>query len=487
MNKLSDTKKFRNEDLLLRVSPSVDRKKWDEGKYEAFLDALCIDREYQKEAIRVAMRYLLGGEYENLCELARKNFDNNDKLKEKHGTFHGMEKTLQMPKQLSASLDLATGTGKSYVMYGIAAIMLAEGVVDRVLILVPSKTIKSGLSKKFKELASSAELRELLPSDSVINAPKIIRADESIVAESICIENYHAILKHVKSSIRDSLIGKGQKTLILNDEAHHVSNESDANTKKWKEFLTDEDFGFEKIIGMSGTCYNGKEYFSDVIYRYSLREAMEQRFVKKVRYVHDGPKLKGDKKWKLILNNHEEIVKQLRSRKIKPLSIVITKDISRCKNVADEFRQFLKENTKLSKEQIDEKILVIHSDAPDLSKLAAVDSTNNKVEWIFSVSMLNEGWDVKRVFQIIPHEEKAFNSRLLIAQVLGRGLRVPESMRQGKQPVVTVFNHDKWADKIRHLVDEIMEFEKRLPSFPKSKSGFNFDLLNIKYLSLIHI
>jgi len=482
MSKSNDTKKFSNKDLLLRVSPSVDRNKWDEGKYEAFLDALCIDgREYQKEAIRISMRYLLGGEYVNLRELARKNFNTNDKLKEKYGTFQGMEKTLQLPEQLSASLDLATGTGKSYVMYGIAAIMLAEGAVDRVLVLAPSKTIKAGLSEKFKELASNAELRELLPADSVTNAPKIIRADESIIAGSICIENYHAILKHVKSSIRDSLIGKGQKTLILNDEAHHVANESDTNTKKWKEFLTDESFGFEKIIGVSGTCYNGKEYFSDVIYRYSLREAMEQRFVKKVRYVDDGPRLKGDKKWKLIFNNHEEIVKQLRSRKIKPLSIVITKDISRCKNVADEFKHFLKENTELSKEQVDEKVLVIHSDAPDLPKLAAVDSPHNKVEWIFSVSMLNEGWDVKRVFQIIPHEEKAFNSRLLIAQVLGRGLRVPENMRQGEQPVVTVFNHDKWADKIRHLVDEIMESEKRLPSFPISKSVLNFDLLNIRY------
>ena len=481
MSNSNDIVKFRNEDLLLQVSSAIKRERWDEGKYEPFLDALCVDgREYQKEAIRVAVRYLLGGEYDNLRDLAKRNFDKNDTLKEKYGSFQGMEKTLQLPDQLSASLDLATGTGKSYVMYGIAAILFAEGAVDRVLILAPSKTIKAGLSEKFKDLASNAELRDLLPEDAVISTPKIIRADESIVSESICIENYHSILKHVKSSIRDSLIGKGSKTLVLNDEAHHVVNDSDANAKKWKEFLADKSFGFDKIIGVSGTCYNGKGYFSDVIYRYSLREAMEQRFVKKVRYVDDGPKLKGDKKWQLILNNHEEIVKQLRGRKIIPLSIVVTKDIGRCKNVAEEFKQFLKENTKLTKEKIDEKILVIHSDAPDLPKLAAVDSSNNKVEWIFSVSMLNEGWDVKRVFQIIPHEEKAFNSRLLIAQVLGRGLRIPEKW-QGEQPVVTVFNHDKWADKIRHLVDEIMEFEKRLPSLPVKNSEFNFNLLNIKY------
>jgi type III restriction enzyme len=34
-----------------------------------------------------------------------------------------------------------TGTAKSYVLYGLAAILLAEGVVDRELVSCPSKTI----------------------------------------------------------------------------------------------------------------------------------------------------------------------------------------------------------------------------------------------------------------------------------------------------------------------------------------------------------
>ena len=29
----------------------------------------------------------------------------------------------------------------------------------------------------------------------------------------------------------------------------------------------------------------------------------------------------------------------------------------------------------------------------------------------------------------MPHEERAFNSKLLIAQVLGRGLRIPEEYK----------------------------------------------------------
>jgi len=40
----SDRQRFRNEDLMLRVSPAVDPARWDESRYEEFLDALCGDR-----------------------------------------------------------------------------------------------------------------------------------------------------------------------------------------------------------------------------------------------------------------------------------------------------------------------------------------------------------------------------------------------------------------------------------------------------------
>jgi len=482
MPRRNGTKRFHNENLVLEISTSVDRRKWDENKYEAFLDELCESREYQKEAIRAASRYLLGGEYRDLRDLAAKNFEHNEVLREKYGSTGNMERHLQFPNQLAASLDLATGTGKSYVMYGIAAIMLAEGAVDRVLILCPSTTIETGLLEKFELLAGNADLRDLLPATAAINAPRVINASESIVSGSICIENYHAILAHVRSSVRDSLQGKGERTLILNDEAHHVANEVASKAKKWKEFLTDPGYGFRYIIGVSGTCYLGNEYFSDVIYRYSLRQAMEEKFVKKVQYIAEMPRTRQpeEEKWQVVLNRHEELRRKLKAHKLRPLTIVITKDISSCKNVAEKFKAFLKEQTSKSREQIDEQVLVIHSDAPDLPRLASVNNATSKVEWILSVSMLNEGWDVKRVFQIVPHEKRAFESKLLIAQVLGRGLRVPDGWK-GPQPEVTIFNHDRWADDIRHLVREVLEFENRMPTFPVTSSEFNFELLNIEY------
>lgn len=478
-----DRRTFRNEDLLLAVRPH-DPALWDETRYEAFLDALCGHREYQKMAIRTVLSYWLGGRYADLRQLAEENFEANEELHNRWSRWDSMQPHLQLPEQLACSLDLATGTGKSFVLYGIAAILLAEGAVDRVLVLCPSNTIESGLLGKFKELATNATLRDLMPPEARIATPRVINASETIVDGALCVENYHAILEHVNSSIRDSLKGKGSRVAVLNDEAHHVANETGATPGKWKEFLQSPDYGFRYVLGVSGTCYVGDEYFSDVVFRYSLRQAIEERFVKKVEYVAEMPATHGQEdRWQLIWQRHDDWKRKLKSRNIRPLTIVVTQKITACKQVAEELVDWLTAWEKIKPEEARAKVLVVTSAKEhqvNVATLRMVDSPASKVEWIISVSMLSEGWDVKNVFQIVPHEERAFNSKLLIAQVLGRGLRKPEGW-SGEEPVVTVFNHDSWSGRIKHLVNEILEIERRLTSSPLAMSPYHFDLHNLDY------
>ena len=200
-----DSRIYKNDELVLQVPTDIDPRVWNEGPYEPFLDALCGGREYQKEAIRTCLRYLAGRKFKSLHDLAEWNFGRSDSLQAKYSTMAGFLRHLQLPYSLSCSVDLATGTGKSYVMYGIAAIMLAEGLVDRVLLLCPSRTIEAGLLGKFRQLSGDASLGELLPATSKFRFPTIISAAQSIVPGAICIENFHAVLEHVSSSIRDSL------------------------------------------------------------------------------------------------------------------------------------------------------------------------------------------------------------------------------------------------------------------------------------------
>ena len=482
---ITDRQLLKNQDLVLKVSPNIDPGKFDINKYEDFLNALCGDREYQKDAIRETLRYLLGGQYNNLRDLARENYQQNSVLQDLYPSLEDFYKHLQLPDKLSCSLDLATATGKSYVIYGIGRIMLAEGAVEQVLVLCPSNTIEAGLTDKFRSLSGDRRLKEVLPDSAVISNPRIINASQTIQRGDICIENIHATYERTKSSIEDSLIGKGEGTLVINDEVHHMANPParDWALKKWKEFLLDPKNNFKYIVGDSGTCYVGNDYFTDVICRFSLRQSIEERFVKTIDYVAEDISHTKDEKLQKIYDNHIQN-KALKYRLIKPLTILVTKDIAACKRLTGDLIDFLARRENISKDAAASKVLIVTSaneHKNNIPKLKDVDDKNSLIEWVTSVSMLSEGWDVQNVCQIVPHEERAFNSKLLIAQVLGRGLRIPPEYK-GEQPTVTVFNHDSWSSSIRGLVNEVLEIEKRMYSYPIRKDkDYNFELYNIDY------
>lgn len=499
---------YKNSDFVLQISADEALINCIE-QYEAFLSALCREEYYfQKDAIYEILKYFFSSQYKNLWDLAKENYKENEKLRQRFDTEKKYKEHLQLPDQKSGSIDLATGTGKSYVIYGIAQIMLAEGLVDQVLVLCPSRTIEDGLNEKFVALAGKKILKKLLPKRSVLANPRIINATRTIKKGDICIENIHAVYKHTGSSIYDSLRGKGARTLVLNDEAHHIFNKvsgtgDDSAFKEWKKFLLNPEYGFYYIVNLSGTPYIGKDYFTDIVYRYALKDGMEEKVVKSVEYLIETGDEKKMKGFQEIWDNHNENRKKY--KEIKPISIVITADIPKCIEVWGELVKFIAKKEKISIERAKKKAIWVVSGIPaktsaggkkifgivqkpeserqkNLQLLKEVDDPKSPVEWILSVAMLTEGWDVKNVFQIVPHESRAFNSKLLIAQVLGRGLRIPE-VYKGKDDIrVRVYNHIKFSAQIKNLVDEVLEIEDRFSWFPlDSQSKYNFDLHNLSY------
>jgi type III restriction enzyme len=475
--------KIQTSNLVLKVNTAYDPHKLDLEKWENYLDLLCGERNYQKEAIKTAIVYLASGEYSSINQLAKENYRNNSDLQDKYKSEGEFIKSLQLPDKLSGVIDLATGTGKSYVMFGVAQIMLALRIVKRVIILCPSITIERELKKKFIALVNDSRIRASIPEPYGTITPRIIDANSTIKVGDICIENIHAVYDNTGSSINDSFEHGGEDTLVLNDEVHHAYNASnDRDIKKWKEFLLG-DKNFNYIMGFTGTAYINNDYFSDVIYRFSLRNAMDEGFVKLIEYVSKDESINQNEKFQKIYDNHKEF--QRKYRKIKPLTIVVTKDIRSAEHLTDDFVEFLCTVEQLEPKDAYEKVLVITSAAKHKKNsiaLQTVDESSNKAEWIFSVSMLTEGWDVKNVFQIVPWEDRAFNSKLLIAQVLGRGLRIPDNI--SSQPRVRVFNHASWSKNIQLLVDEILETELTLSSHileHGERSKYNFVLYTLDY------
>ena len=79
-----------------------------------------------------------------------------------------------------------------------------------------------------------------------------------------------------------------------------------------------------------------------------------------------------------------------------------------------------------------------------------MESRDNPTEIVIHVNMLKEGWDVTNLYTIVPL--RAANSKTLVEQSIGRGLRLPYGKRVGVAAVdrLTIVSHDHFQE----IIDE---------------------------------
>ena len=116
-------------------------EQFDFSEVEDFVRELTGDREYQFRAIKELMIYLWGGSYKNVTELARENYSKKEDIQNRFKTEENFIRNLPLPDRLSGVVHMATGTGKSYVMFAIAYLSIVMGKTKRVLVLGPSSTV----------------------------------------------------------------------------------------------------------------------------------------------------------------------------------------------------------------------------------------------------------------------------------------------------------------------------------------------------------
>jgi type III restriction enzyme len=295
-----------NEDFVLEIQDNSDETLSIVNKYEAFLEAITTDNfEHVREAIRKSIAFFVSNKYPTTKTLAEETYNEKNKLKLKYDTVEEYFAKFKVLNKKSASIDLATGTGKSWVIYGVAQIMLAEGIVDKVLVLCPSLTIEEELKKKFENLSGNSTITTILQElGALYPSPSIKSANDPILNGDICVENIHAAYERTGSSIQDSFKGKGQRILVISDEAHHIYSPFESSTKKWFDFIVNPEYDFQYLLGLSGTPYIENEYFHDVIYRYGLKQAMEDGIIKKIDYKIE--EADSDKGFDETYHNHAE-------------------------------------------------------------------------------------------------------------------------------------------------------------------------------------
>ena len=289
---------LKTDKLVLKPHTRVKQEIID--KYQELIDVVCgrgDDRDTnpyysQKQAITELLSYFLN--YRDLDELLSENLAINPELKEYYTELNGKDfknKFDDINKKIT-TIDLPTGTGKSYVMFVIAIILLNEHPeIDRIQVITPSKTIKKQLGKKFEEFF------EKIKSIQGLKLPNLVSLHEEALADNcLAVDNIHKFYETENAVLaKEESFGneKGKNVLIINDEAHHIYNfnqgsaprsEEYQDIKKWKEFLDNPDYEIKNIINFTATPFEAKDiYFHNVIYRYGLMEAIKDKVIKDIR------------------------------------------------------------------------------------------------------------------------------------------------------------------------------------------------------------
>ena len=236
--------------------------------------------------------------------------------------------------------------------------------------------------------------------------------------------------------------------LIINDEAHHIHDDSLAWFKNIEDIhntLLQKNNGLSLQVDFTATPKHRKgEIFVQTICDYPLVEAIKQNVVKSLVLpdLASRAKLK-EKESDDFIERYEDYInlgvvewkKQYDNfKKIKtPLLFIMTTKTEQSDKVAE----YLEQNFPIFKKSV----LVIHTNKSgeisesttskkskeELDKLRKaadeVDSDTSPFKAIVSVLMLREGWDVKNVTTVVGLRPYSDSSKILPEQTIGRGLR----------------------------------------------------------------
>ena len=136
---------------------------------------------------------------------------------------------------------------------------------------------------------------------------------------------------------------------------------------------------------------------------------------------------------------------------VKPFMLIVARDTDHAETLVRTMKE-----EKFFGGRYADKVITVHSNQhreeadETVKSLLAVESPEEKTEIVVHVNMLKEGWDVTNLYTIVPL--RAANSKTLVEQSIGRGLRLPFGKRVNYKPAdrLTIVAHDKFSE----IVDE---------------------------------
>ena len=399
-------------------------------------------------------------------------------------TYFENEK-LNKNKQIHTLFHMATGSGKTVIMAGLILYLYEKGYrnflffVNQTNILEKTKdNFINVLSNKYLFNEDLNYLGEKVKINVVDNFQRNVFENNNINICFTTIQKLHLDLFENKENAMTRDDFENNKVVFISDESHHINTFTKKKTKEekeiqksWETSITNAFYSNKNSILLEFTATadlkdkNVEEKYRDkIIYNYPLKNFRESGYTKD--FVNFS--INADT-WKrtliaLILSEYRRFLFSDCGQNIKPVIMLKSKVIKESRSFYDKFFEkinkldssdfenlpkedkylkkaldyfrdkdknktfeFLKESIRDS--FVEEKAIIINGNEDNNVEkqllLNSLEDKKNNKRIIFAVDMLNEGWDVLNLFDIVRLYDTRSSASYTIkeAQLIGRGAR----------------------------------------------------------------
>lgn len=323
------------------------------------------------------------------------------------GAIHSIASHWSVNKDCG-TIVMPTGTGKTETMLS----SLVYQQCQKILVLVPSKALRSQVSKKFLSLGCLREIgvlnyQALNPRVAVIeHGVKDILEAIDLLNNANVIVTTTAALNKFPDDIKQE-IAKGCTHLFI-DEAHHVPAQTWSDIKGL--------FSDKKILQFTATPFrrDGKEIDGKIIFNYPLGMAQKDEYFKSINLIEiqEFDDTKADER---IAESAIAVLKKdlSRSRKKDHILMARCKDKTRAKEIVKIYERLATEYNPII---IDSSL----SDRQYKDSIEKIEQRKSRI--IVCVNMLGEGYDLPNLKIAAIHD--THKSLAITLQFIGRFTRI---------------------------------------------------------------
>ena len=389
-------------------------------------------------------------------------------------------KTKTLPIELL--FNMATGSGKTLIMAALIIDLYKRGYRNFIY-FVNSTNIIEKTRDNFK---NSGSKKYLFADTIMIDGQKVEVRDVESFSDSdkdainivfTTIQQLHMDLNNPGENKLSYSEFEDMEVVLIGDEAHHNNTETLMSTEDKKDNASWEStvnaimrtaknpilLEFTATIDLEdANIYN--KYKARIIYKYDLKKFREDGYSKDVMIYHVDSDLKSRMLQAIVISQYRKKVALRNGVYLKPVVMFKSSKIADNKENFELFKELIKnldvqtlkdereKATSILKDAFDginleltdlveelkndfmeERLMIIDGNtitADKQLKLNSLEDADNEVRAIFAVDMLNEGWDVLNLFDIVrlydtrdAKNNKPGKTTIREAQLIGRGAR----------------------------------------------------------------